>query len=117
MFEKILIANRGEIALRIHRACKELGIRLIDTHHEQGASMAADAYGRVTRKPGVCLITAGPGLTNVITGMSGAYLSNSPCIFISGKSGVEENDRLPLQEVDQEAMVKPITAVLIVSKK
>ena len=41
--------------------------------------------------------------------MSGAYLSNSPCIFISGKSGVEENDRLPLQEVDQEAMVKPIT--------
>ena len=93
----------------IYNACKELGIRLIDTHHEQGASMAADAYGRVTRKPGVCLITAGPGLTNVITGMSGAYLSNSPCIFISGKSGVEENDRLPLQEVDQEAMVKPIT--------
>ena len=86
-----------------------MGIRLIDTHHEQGASMAADAYGRVTKKPGVCLITAGPGLTNVITGMSGAFLSNSPCIFLSGKSGVEENDRLPLQEVDQESMVKPVT--------
>ena len=93
----------------IYNACKELGIRLIDTHHEQGASMAADAYGRVTKKPGICLVTAGPGLTNVMTGMSGAFLSNSPCIFISGKSGVEENDRLPLQEVDQEAMVKPVT--------
>ena len=93
----------------IYNACRELGIRLIDTHHEQGASMAADAYGRVTKKPGICLVTAGPGLTNVITGMSGAFLSNSPCIFISGKSGIEENDRLPLQEVDQEAMVKPVT--------
>ena len=93
----------------IYNACKELGIRLIDTHHEQGASMAADAYGRVTKTPGICLITAGPGLTNTVTGMSGAFLSNSPCIFLSGKSGIEENDRLPLQEVDQEAMVRPVT--------
>lgn len=93
----------------IYNACKEMGINLIDTHHEQGASMAADAYGRVTKTPGVCLVTAGPGLTNVITGMSGAFLSNSPCIFLSGNSGVEELDRLPLQEIDQENMVKPVT--------
>ena len=52
----------------IYNACKEMGIRLIDCHHEQAASMAADAYGRVTKSPGVCLVTAGPGLTNVITG-------------------------------------------------
>ncbi len=93
----------------IYNACKEMGIRLIDTHHEQGASMAADAYGRVTKSPGVCLVTAGPGLTNVITGMSGAFLSNSPCIFLSGKAGIEEMDRLPLQDIDQESMVRPIT--------
>ena len=93
----------------IYNACKEEGIRLIDCHHEQGASMAADAYGRVTKSPGVCLVTAGPGLTNVVTGMSGAFLSNSPCIFLSGKSGVEELDRLPLQEIDQENMVRPVT--------
>ena len=71
--------------------------------------MAADAYGRVTKTPGVCLVTAGPGLTNVVTGMSGAFLSNSPCIFLSGKSGIEELDRLPLQEIDQENMVRPVT--------
>ena len=93
----------------IYNACKEMGVRLIDTHHEQGASMAADAYGRVTKSPGVCLSTAGPGLTNAMTGMSGAFLSNSPCIFLSGKSGIEEIDRLPLQEIDQESMVRPIT--------
>ncbi|MEE2701633.1 MAG: thiamine pyrophosphate-binding protein [Thermodesulfobacteriota bacterium] len=93
----------------IYNACREMGIRLIDTHHEQGASMAADAYGRVTKSPGVCLVTAGPGLTNAMTGMSGAFLSNSPCIFLSGKAGIEEIDRLPLQDIDQESMVRPIT--------
>ena len=93
----------------IYNACREMGIRLIDTHHEQGASMAADAYGRVTKSPGVCLVTAGPGLTNAMTGISGAFLSNSPCIFLSGKAGIEEIDRLPLQDIDQESMVRPIT--------
>lgn len=93
----------------IFKACAELGIRIIDTHHEQGASMAADAYGRIRRKPGVCLVTAGPGFTNTVTGIAGAYLANSPLMVISGRSGVEENDRLSLQEIDQQGMAAPIT--------
>lgn len=93
----------------IYNACRKLGIKLIDTHNEQGASMAADAYGRITRKPGVCLTTAGPGLTNAITGIAGSFLANSPCLYLSGRSGVEENDKLPLQEIDQQSMVTPVT--------
>ncbi len=93
----------------IYDACQDFDIRIIDTHHEQGASMAADAYGRVKRKPGICLVTAGPGFTNTITGIAGAYLSNAPLILLSGKSGIEEADRLPLQEIDQQAIVSPIT--------
>jgi acetolactate synthase-1/2/3 large subunit len=93
----------------IYDACLDFGIRLIDTHHEQGAAMAADAYGRVKRQPGVCLVTAGPGFTNTVTGIAGAYLSNSPCLLLSGKSGIEENDRLPLQDIDQQSMITPIT--------
>ncbi len=93
----------------IYKACTDLGIRLIDTHHEQGAAMAADAYGRATRKPGVCLVTAGPGLTNALTGLAGSHLSNSPMILIAGRSGIEENDTMSLQEIDQMAMVKPAT--------
>jgi len=93
----------------IYRACTDLGIRLIDTHHEQGAAMAADAYGRLRRTPGICLVTAGPGFTNALTGISGSYLANSPMILISGRSGIEENDRMSLQEIDQEAMVRPVT--------
>lgn len=93
----------------IYDAAHDFGIRIIDTHHEQGASMAADAYGRVTRKPGICLVTAGPGFTNTVTGIAGAYLSNSPLLLLSGKSGIEENDRLPLQDIDQQSVIAPIT--------
>lgn len=93
----------------IYKACSDLEIRLIDTHHEQGAAMAADAYGRVSRKPGVCLVTAGPGLTNALTGLAGSSLASSPMILIAGRSGIEENDLLSLQEIDQKAMVNPIT--------
>jgi acetolactate synthase-1/2/3 large subunit len=93
----------------IYDACQDFGIRIIDTHHEQGASMAADAYGRVKRKPGVCLVTAGPGFTNTVTGIAGAYLSNSPLILLSGKSGIEEQERLPLQDIDQQSIISPIT--------
>lgn len=93
----------------IYNACPDFGIRLIDTHNEQGASMAADAYGRVTKRPGVCLTTAGPGLTNAITGIAGSYMANSPCLYLSGRSGVEENDKLPLQEIDQRSIVTAIT--------
>ena len=93
----------------IYKACTDLGIRLIDTHHEQGAAMAADAYGRATRTPGVCLVTAGPGLTNALTGVAGSYLANSPMLLIAGRSGIEENDILSLQEIDQMAMVNPVT--------
>ncbi|MEQ9618074.1 MAG: thiamine pyrophosphate-binding protein [Deltaproteobacteria bacterium] len=92
----------------IYNACVDFGIRIIDTHHEQGASMAADAYGRLKRKPGVCIVTAGPGFTNAITGMAGAHLANSPFMLISGRSGVEENDRLSLQEIDQQGMAAPV---------
>jgi len=93
----------------VYKACTDLGIRLIDTHHEQGAAMAADAFGRVTRTPGICLVTAGPGFTNALTGVAGSYLSNSPMLLIAGRSGVEENDILSLQEIDQLSMVKPVT--------
>lgn len=93
----------------IYNACQKIGINLIDTHHEQGAAMAADAYGRVSKSPGVCLVTAGPGFTNALTGVAGAHMSNAPFILISGRSGVEENDKLSLQEIDQQTMAAPIT--------
>ncbi len=92
----------------VYKACSELGMRLLDTHHEQGAAMAADAYARSTGNPAVCLVTAGPGFTNTLTAMAVSHLANSPLIVISGRSGIEENDRLSLQEIDQESMARPV---------
>lgn len=92
----------------VYKACAEIGIRLVDTHNEQGAAMAADAYARATGSPAVCLVTAGPGFTNTLTGMAVARLANSPLVVISGRSGIEENDRLSLQEIDQESMARPV---------
>ena len=93
----------------VYNACPDFGIRIIDTRHEQGASMAADAYGRAGRKPGVCLVTAGPGFTNTLTGIAASRLANSPLLVMSGRSGVEENDRLSLQEIDQQGMAAHVT--------
>lgn len=59
-------------------------IRHITVKHETTASGMADAYGRITGKPGVCLVTAGPGATNSLTGVAQAYMAASPLIHISG---------------------------------
>ncbi len=61
-------------------------LKAVCTQHEQVAAMAADGYGRVEKQPGVCLVTIGPGATNAVTGVAGAYLDSSPMFVISGQA-------------------------------
>ncbi len=61
------------------------GLKGVAMLHEQGASIAAEAYARVRDGYGVCLVTSGPGATNALTGLAGAYIDSSPVIFISGQ--------------------------------
>jgi len=61
----------------------EPGIRFITTRDERGAAHMADAYGRLTGKPGVCLATTGPGATNLITAVGGAHRDSSPVVVIT----------------------------------
>ena len=61
-------------------------IRFITAHHEGGASCMADGYGRTTGKPGVCLATAGPGATNLLTGIGGALKDSSPVVVITANN-------------------------------
>jgi len=63
-------------------------INTICTHHEQAAGMAAEAYGRITGKLGVALVTAGPGAVNVINGVVGGWTDSSPMMIISGQSAL-----------------------------
>jgi acetolactate synthase I/II/III large subunit len=93
--------------------CKDL--QFVCTLHEQAASIAAEAYARATNHLGVALVTSGPGGTNAITGLAGAWLASTPCLFVSGQvkrsdlkgdSGVRQ--RGP-QELDIVAVVQSIT--------
>ena len=62
-------------------------ITFVPTRHEQGAAFMADAYGRLTGRPGVCLATLGPGASNLATGVGDATLDNAPLVALTGQTG------------------------------
>src|ERR1019366_900411 len=98
--------------------CREL--EFICNHHEQASAIAAEAYAKATNNIGVAMVTTGPGGTNAITGLAGAWLDSTPCLFLSGQ--VKRADRMftvdgsPLgvrqrgpQELDIVSVVKSLT--------
>lgn len=93
----------------IFQACHEHGIRIIDTRHEAAAAHMADGYARATGRPGVAIVTAGPGVTNAITGVANAWMDGVPIVCIGGRAPVIDEDRLPLQSMAQIALMSPIT--------
>jgi acetolactate synthase-1/2/3 large subunit len=95
-------------------------LEYICNHHEQACAIAAEAYSKATNNLGVAMVTTGPGGTNAITGLAGAWLDSTPCLFLSGQ--VKRADRMykpdgtPLgvrqrgiQEVDIVSIVQPLT--------
>lgn len=93
----------------IFQASLDHGVRIIDTRHEAAAVHMADGYARATGRPGVAIVTAGPGVTNAITGIANAYMDAIPLICIAGRSPIRDDDRMPLQGMDQIGLVAPIT--------
>jgi acetolactate synthase I/II/III large subunit len=91
------------------------GIEYVCNLHEQASAIAAEAYARVTNNLGVAMVTTGPGSTNAITGLAGAWLDSTPCVFLSGQvkradlKGESGLRMLGVQEVDIVALVSPIT--------
>lgn len=83
-------------------------MRLITTRHESGASFAAEAYGKLTNKPGICFVTRGPGATNASIGVHTAMQDSSPMILFVGQIGRDMRDREAFQEVDYRAFFGPI---------
>ncbi len=73
-------------------------IKMYHVRHEQCGAFMADGYGRVTKKPGVCFGTAGPGVTNMLTGVVMGYLAKSPMICLFGQHGTAEDAWAPFQE-------------------
>ena len=91
------------------------GITVVSNLHEQACAIAAEAYGKATNQLGVALVTTGPGGTNAVTGVAGAWLDSTPCLFISGQvkradlAGSLGVRNLGVQEVDIVSIIKPIT--------
>jgi acetolactate synthase-1/2/3 large subunit len=93
----------------IYDSCHNHGIRIIDTRHEQAAAHAADAHARLTRNIGVAVVTAGPGVTDAVTGVANAYQARSPMILIGGAAPLKTKGMGALQEMPQTQMFETFT--------
>ena len=69
----------------------EYSIRTVDVRHEQAAAMMAHAWSIYKNEPGVCLVTAGPGFTNSLTGIANAYLDNVPLVVLCGRHPLRDD--------------------------
>ncbi|MHC4959708.1 MAG: acetolactate synthase large subunit [Planctomycetota bacterium] len=85
----------------------ESSIRFIVTRHEQGAAFMADAYGRLTKKPAVCLGTLGPGATNLLTGVGNANMDRSPVVVLTGQAATTRIHKESHQAMDLVALFDP----------
>ena len=106
---KFIFGYPGGAALHIYDAIfKQKAFEHILVRHEQGATHAADGYSRATGKPGVALVTSGPGATNAITGLATAYMDSIPLIVISGQVQSHLIGTDSFQETDMIGISRPI---------
>ena len=98
----------GGAIMPLYDALVDSGLTHFLCRHEQGAAFAADAYGRVTRRPGVCMATSGPGATNLVTGIANAYMDSVPMVAITGQVPSPLQGTDAFQEVDIFGITLPI---------
>ncbi|MBI4399051.1 MAG: biosynthetic-type acetolactate synthase large subunit [Candidatus Omnitrophica bacterium] len=99
----------GGAILPVFDALYDADLKLVLVRHEQGAAHMADAVGRVTGKPGVCMATSGPGATNLVTGIATAYMDSSPLVAITGQVRTYLIGNDAFQEADVIGITRPIT--------
>src|SRR5438874_6823933 len=85
------------------------GIRIVDVRDERAAVHMAQAHAELTGNLGVALVTAGPGVTNAMTGIANAHVSRAPVLILSGTPPRPQENRGGLQDLDQTALVRTIT--------
>lgn len=99
----------GGPMLDVEAECIKLGIRAIDFRHEQACVFAAIAYARLTGKVAACAAASGPGVTNQVTGIAHALVDGAPVLVLGGASPVYQWGMDAFQEIDQVAMMKPVS--------
>ena len=111
---KYIFTLSGGHITPIYQYLENSSITLFDTRHEQAALFMAEAWGKMTREPGVAMVTAGPGFTNALTGVASAYFSNTPLVFIAGCVGLNHREKLDLQDMTQEPVIRPMVKKTLV---
>ncbi len=89
--------------------CHQEGMRIVDVRHEQTAAHAAEAYTRLTGNLGVALVTAGPGVTDTVTGVATAFYGSTPMLVIGGRHLIRQELKGGLQEMDHTPLFRPVT--------
>ena len=84
-------------------------MRIVDVRHEQTAVFAAEATGKLTRRPGLAVLTAGPGVTNGVSAVTQAHFAGSPLVVVGGRAPANRWGQGSLQELDQPPILAPVT--------
>jgi acetolactate synthase I/II/III large subunit len=105
---KLFTLSGGHL-FSIYDGCREEGIDIVDVRHEQSAAFAAEGWAKATREPGVCALTAGPGVTNGMSGMASALMNGSPMLALGGRAPAARWGMGSLQEIDHVPFVAPLT--------
>lgn len=105
---KQIFGYPGGTIMPVYDALVGSGLKHYLCRHEQGAALAADAFGRVTRKAGVCIATSGPGATNLVTGIANAFMDSVPMVIITGQVPSPLQGTDAFQEVDIFGITLPI---------
>lgn len=104
-----VFALSGNHVMPIFDAALDAGLSLIHVRHEAAAVHMADACGRLTGRPGVALVTGGPGHANALGALYTAFAAESPMLLVSGHSALAELGKGAFQEMPQAALAKPLT--------
>ena len=104
-----LFTLSGGHLFSVYDGCRAEGIEIVDVRHEQTAAFAAEGWAKVTREPGVCALTAGPGVTNGMSAMASAQANHSPMVVLGGRAPAGRWGQGSLQEIDHVPFVAPLT--------
>ena len=104
-----LFTLSGGHVFPIYDAAHQAGVRIVDVRHEQSAVFAAEAVAKLQRRPGVAVLTAGPGITNGISGLTSAYFNAAPVVVLGGRAPAFRWGSGSLQELDHVPLVAPVT--------
>ena len=109
---KLFTLSGGHL-FSIYDGCLKEGIAIVDVRHESTAAFAAEGWAKVTREPGVCALTAGPGVTNGMSAMASAQANHSPMVILGGRAPAGRWGMGSLQEIDHIPFVRPLTKMAV----